>query len=104
MLFTRILEDEGYTVKACDNGASGLEAVRQQIDKIGAIVTDAKMPGMSGQKLIARARALRPNLPAILISGTPIDGFSDDITVFLSKPVTPETLTGELQRLLCGTM
>lgn len=104
LLFTRILEDAGYIVKACDNGASGLEAVRQQIERIGAVVTDAKMPGMSGQKLIARIRALRPDMPAILVSGTPIDGFADALTVFLSKPVTPGMLTAELERLLCGTM
>lgn len=103
-LFTRILEGAGYAVIACENGASGLEAARHQIDTIGAVVTDAKMPGMSGQKLIARIRALRPGLPAILVSGAAIDGVADANTVFLTKPVSPEMLTRELQRLLCGTM
>lgn len=104
LLFTRILQGAGYNVIACDNGTAALEQARHQIDEIGALVTDAKMPGMTGQKLIARVRALRPTLPAILISGNPIEGFGDEITVFLSKPVTPAMLTGELQRLLCGTM
>lgn len=34
-----------------------------------ALVTDEKMPGMSGEALIARAHALSPATPAILISG-----------------------------------
>lgn len=104
LLFTRILEGAGYAVVACENGAAGLEAAGEQIDRIGAVVTDARMPGMSGQKLIARLRALRGDLPAILISGTAVEGFADERTVFLSKPVTPATLTGELERLLCGRM
>ncbi len=104
LLFTRVLETAGYTVIACENGAAGLETARQQIDGISALVTDAKMPGMTGQALIAHIRALRPGLPAIVVSGTAIDGDSDPATVFLTKPVSPGMLAAELQRLLCGRM
>ncbi|HEX4037253.1 MAG TPA: response regulator [Acidobacteriaceae bacterium] len=104
LLFTRVLEGAGYAVIACENGAAGLEAARRRIDEIRAVITDARMPGMSGQKLLGRLRALRPALPAIVVSGTQIDGVADDRTVFLIKPVSPGNLTDELQRLLCGTM
>ncbi|MGA8109159.1 MAG: response regulator [Acidobacteriaceae bacterium] len=104
LLFTRVLEGAGYAVIACENGAAGLETARRHIDVIRAVVTDAKMPGMSGQKLIARIRTLRPAMPAIIVSGTTIEGIADNLTVFLTKPVSPGSLASELGRLLCGTM
>jgi len=100
ILFTRVLQAAGYEVIACENGALGLETARRQIDKIDAVVTDAVMPGLQGPKLIARLRALRPHLPAILVSGNFEDGDTDRSTVFLTKPVSPGMLTRELRRLL----
>ena len=108
LLFTKVLQAAGYRVIACENGTAGLEAARAHIEEIAALVTDAKMPGLAGPKLIARIRALRPQIPVILVSGN-IDQASlaaaaDPATVFLPKPVSPGRLTGELRRLLCGTM
>jgi CheY-like chemotaxis protein len=100
LLFTRILQGAGFEVIACENGAQGLEAARKQIDKIAAIVTDARMPGVHGPRLIARIRALRPEIPAILVSGNMMEHEADPSTVFLTKPVSPAVLTGELRRLL----
>jgi CheY-like chemotaxis protein len=100
LLFTRILQSAGYEVIACENGAQGLEAARKQIDKIAAVVTDARMPGVHGPRLIARIRALRPEIPAILVSGNMMEHETDRSTVFLIKPVSPAVLTGELRRLL----
>lgn len=104
LLFTKVLQGAGYDVIACENGTLGLEAARSQIEKIDAIITDARMPGMQGPRLIARVRALRPEMPAILVSGNPMDAVTDQTTVFLSKPISPGILTRELRRLLCARM
>lgn len=104
LLFSRVLQAAGYHVIACEDGRSGLEAARANIDTLDAIVTDARMPGMSGQKLVARIRTLKPNVPAIVVSGNIVEGISDERTVFLCKPVTPGSLNRELQRLLCDRM
>jgi DNA-binding NtrC family response regulator len=100
LLFTKVLQTAGYEVIACENGALGLEAARNQIDKIDAVVTDARMPGMQGPRLIARIRALRPEIPAIVVSGNMVEAENDRSTVFLTKPVSPGILTRELRRLL----
>ena len=100
ILFTKVLESAGYDVIACENGTLGLEAARSQIDKIDAIVTDARMPGMQ----IARVRSMRPEMPAILVSGNLAEAETDATTVFLSKPISPGTLTRELRRLLRARM
>ncbi|MFP5226721.1 MAG: response regulator [Acidobacteriota bacterium] len=100
LLFTRVLQRAGYEVIACENGAMGLETARHQIDRIDAVVTDARMPGIHGPRLIARIRALRPEMPAILVSGNIVEADTDHSTVFLSKPVSPAILTRELRRLI----
>jgi DNA-binding NtrC family response regulator len=104
LLFTKVLENAGYGVIACENGALGFEVARKQIDRIDAVVTDARMPGMQGPRLIARIRALRPELPAILVSGNIVEAETDRTTVFLTKPVSPGMLTRELRRLLGARM
>lgn len=104
LLFTKVLQAAGYQVIACENGSAGFESARKILDSLDAIVTDARMPGMGGQRLIARVRSLKPNLPAVVVSGNVIDGAADATTVFLTKPVTPGVLTRELRRLLCDRM
>jgi len=104
LLFTRVLQGAGYDVIACENGTTGLEAARIYLDKIDAVVTDAVMPGMQGPRLISRIRALRPEIPAILVSGNMVEAETDHTTVFLTKPVSPGLLTRELRRLLSGRM
>ena len=99
-----MLQAAHYEVIACENGSAGLESARKNLEKLDAIVTDARMPGMGGQRLIARVRALKPNLPAVVVSGNVIESAGDARTVFLCKPVTPGTLTRELRRLLCDRM
>jgi len=46
--------------------ALGLVESRPDID---VVLTDIRMPGMSGTEFAARARALRPELPVVLTSG-----------------------------------
>lgn len=104
LLFAKVLQAAGYQVIACENGSAGLESARKHLETLDAIVTDAKMPGMGGQRLIARVRTLKPHLPAIVVSGNLIEGVADARTVFLCKPVTPGSLTRELRRLLCDRM
>lgn len=104
LLFTRVLQGAGYQVIACENGTAGLEAARNHLDEIDAVVTDARMPGIQGPRLISRIRALRPEIPAILVSGNIVEAGTDASTVFLTKPVSPGLLTRELRRLLNSRM
>ncbi|HEY1808082.1 MAG TPA: response regulator [Acidobacteriaceae bacterium] len=104
LLFTKVLQAGGYHVIACENGSAGLEAARKHLETLDAIITDARMPGMGGQRLIARVRNLKPDLPAIVVSGNFLEGVADATTAFLCKPVSPGGLTQELRRLLCDRM
>ena len=106
-LFTAVLRGNGYVVIACEDGVKGLEAARANIAEISAVITDSKMPGLSGRELIAEIRALRPKLPILVVSGNLDDrgagrNPADPATLFLTKPLSPDQLAIELRRALDG--
>lgn len=107
-LFTEVLRADGHHVIACEDGTEALQAARQHLHQIDAIVTDSLMPGMDGHKLIAEIRALRSGIPVLVVSGSVEDvetcAPNDPLTVCLTKPVAPDQLKSELHRLLYGTM
>lgn len=105
LLFSSVLQDAGFDVIACENGAQALDAIRATADGIDALVTDGRMPGLSGLELLGQIRALRPEIPAIIVSGGPVEGISGHPgAVFLFKPISPGVLTCELRRLLQDRM
>jgi CheY-like chemotaxis protein len=106
-LFTQVLRGNGFEVIACEDGTSGLATAKARIDDIHALVTDSGMPGLDGRELIEQIRALRPTLPILVVSGSVDESAArstDPATLYLAKPLSPDRLTVELRRLLCGTM
>jgi DNA-binding NtrC family response regulator len=64
------------------------------------IVSDYAMPGVSGVEVVRRARALRPGLPGIIITGyadtASIANRPSDVLV-LTKPFTPDQLNNAVR-------
>ncbi|MFN3987641.1 MAG: PAS-domain containing protein [Rhodocyclaceae bacterium] len=68
------LTDLGYTVIEASNGPEAANLI-DNVDEIALLVTDTVMPGgMGGRELAAFARARRPSLPVLLITGYASDG------------------------------
>jgi CheY-like chemotaxis protein len=63
-----MLETHGYRVLACSDPEEALQCVRG--GGIDLLIADLMMPKMSGAELIARAKEIAPELPAILFSGS----------------------------------
>ena len=63
----RVLEIEGYDVIAATDPAKGLAAARK--GNFHVVVTDLKMPGISGMDIIKELHEKRPQLPVILMTG-----------------------------------
>lgn len=71
----------------------------------GVILSDVRMPGMTGLELLAEVQRRDADLPVILLTGhgdvpMAVDAMRDGAYDFLEKPFTPETLLGSLRRAL----
>jgi DNA-binding NtrC family response regulator len=62
----RVLVDEGYQVAVERRGDDGL--ARATKDSFNAVITDLKLPGLTGLELVRQLHAARPRLPIILIT------------------------------------
>ncbi len=61
-----LLEDEGYSVLTASSGAEALQLIAQA--PVDTVLSDIKMPGISGIELLDKILALDPDLPVILMT------------------------------------
>src|ERR671937_1460382 len=85
----RTLTREGYRVLLASDGRAALE--RLQAGDIDLIVTDLKMPGLTGLELLRAAKAIAPDVDVILLTafGTieeAVKAMKDGAYDFLTKP------------------
>ena len=64
-----MLKSHGYRVLTAENGAQGIQRLRQYGDKIDLLITDIDMPVMNGFDVSRAAQQSWPALPVIMISG-----------------------------------
>ncbi|MEJ2684237.1 MAG: response regulator [Candidatus Sulfobium sp.] len=63
----RTLVDEPYEIYSANNGADGLEMMRRGTIKV--VISDEKMPAMSGTEFLARAKECCPDTIRIMLTG-----------------------------------
>ena len=68
-LATRILAELGYAPIGFSSSTAALAAFRADPEHFDALVTDERMPEMSGSALIREVRGMRSTLPVVLMSG-----------------------------------
>ncbi|UCZ83800.1 sigma-54 dependent transcriptional regulator [Pseudomonas sp. L5B5] len=71
----------------------------------GVILSDVRMPGISGLELLAEVQRQDPDLPVILLTGhgdvpMAVEAMRDGAYDFLEKPFSPDTLLSSLRRAL----
>jgi CheY-like chemotaxis protein len=104
-LVTETLMELGYSPVGFTAGAKALQAFLENPKQFDAVITDESMPGMSGSELIGKMRALRPDLPILLVSGylsAPVIEHARQAgaTEFLKKPLRARQLQIALTRML----
>ena len=91
----RTLTREGYRVVLASDGRAALERV--QAGGVDLIVTDLRMPGLTGLELLRAAKAIMPDVDVILLTafGTveeAVKAMKDGAHDFLTKPFRREQL------------
>ena len=63
------LAELDYVALPFTSSAAALQAFRAHPERYDAVVTDERMPGLSGTALIAQIHEIREDIPALLVSG-----------------------------------
>ena len=96
-----VLERSGLTVVLAADGLSAVEIFRTRADAVRVVMVDLTMPGLDGRETLEQLRSIRPDVPAILMSGyTPADLDDCPTHEFLQKPFSPATLRATIHRIL----
>jgi DNA-binding NtrC family response regulator len=104
LIFRRSLELAGYNVFAFTDAIEALEHLKLYMDKYGLIISDARMPNMTGLEFATKVRGINASIPFILMSA--FDLATQDISpslsiaMFLQKPVMPSQLKQIVSRYI----
>jgi CheY-like chemotaxis protein/anti-sigma regulatory factor (Ser/Thr protein kinase) len=88
-IYHNVLNAEGYHVIDAANGKAALDLLDSE--PVDLLLTDLMMPGMTGIQLLERARQLKPDLRAIVMTGhstseAVIAALRNQACEFLTKP------------------
>jgi len=66
LILSELLKDEGYEVFAADSGETAMKVVRET--DLDLVITDMRMPGISGMELLNEVKIFDADLPVIMIT------------------------------------
>ena len=98
-----LMESAGLKVRTYESGPNLLQA-RSQLSS-GCIVTDIRMPQMSGLELVRQLKADGVELPVIVITGhgdipLAVEAMREGVLDFLEKPFDEDALLGAVAKAL----
>jgi response regulator RpfG family c-di-GMP phosphodiesterase len=100
----RLLRKEGYRILTATCGADGLEMLKKH--EVHLVVTDQRMPGMSGTEFLAKVKENYPEIIRIVLSGyTEVDTITESINKghiykFMLKPWNDQNIKLEIKQAL----
>jgi DNA-binding NtrC family response regulator len=97
------LQSAGFETFKAENGREALRLLKE--NRIDLLISDMKMPGMSGMEVLTKARALQPGLPIIFLTayGTipdAVKAVKAGAVDYLAKPFDGRELVFKLRKVL----
>ena len=105
MLVAEVLEDLGYTAIEAADGTAALKVLQSDV-RIDLLVTDVGLPGgMNGRQVADAARAARPQLRVLFITGYAENavlshGHLDPGMQVMTKPFPMDVLAARIRELI----
>jgi two-component system cell cycle sensor histidine kinase/response regulator CckA len=101
----RVVHLTGCQPLAAPDGHTALTLAERHGPELALVLTDVKMPSMSGHELVRRLREAAPQLPVVFMSGYAQElldsvDLMDGLTRFIAKPFTPGQLAQCIQEAL----
>ncbi len=96
-----LLKGEGFDVTTAQGGKAGLEALKSAAPDI--VLTDIKMPGISGTDILAAVREQDPETPVILMTAqaslqSAIQAVNQGAFYYIQKPFSNDDLVAICRR------
>jgi FixJ family two-component response regulator len=100
-----LLKSHNEKVKSYDSAESFLNSGEDFNNAVGCVLTDIRMPGMSGLELQTHVRGLAPHLPIILMTGhgdipMAVQSMQNGAFDFIEKPFSEDDLIQRIRRCL----
>ena len=97
----RILTEEGYEVKSAFTGQEGFKKIEEE--QFDLVITDLKMPGISGMEALKKIKQDNPNIGIIMVTGystaeTAVEAMKLGAFDYLPKPFTPDELISVINK------
>ena len=97
------LQQKGYDVSTVCSGDEALDLVKEK--SFDVVLLDENMPGLSGLETLSRLKAMRSDIPVIMITKSEEEYIMDDaigskIADYLIKPVNPNQILLSLKKTL----
>ena len=87
-VLSEVLEHSGLRCLTARNAEEALEVIGAET--VWTVITDIRMPGMSGLELLTRVKKIDPDLPVIVMTGStdrqPLDYIDTGADDFVAKP------------------
>ena len=101
-LISGYLKKQGYEVFAAANGEQALKHFRQE--PVELILTDQRMPTLSGLDLLKAARAINPETNVIVMTAygnieTAVEAMKEGAADYLTKPLNLDELSHRIERI-----
>jgi DNA-binding NtrC family response regulator len=97
------LTRDGFTVESAASGSKALSKIKKE--PVSLVITDLKMPEMSGMEVLGAVRKLAPEIPVIVITAygsihNAVEAMQAGAADYLLKPFSFETLGSTVKRVL----
>jgi DNA-binding NtrC family response regulator len=100
-LLHSFLKSQGFDTVTADSGERALELLRQA--EFHMMISDVRMPGISGLETLRRARELNATLPVLLVTAytdirDAVGAMRDGAVNYLAKPIDLDELLATIQK------
>jgi DNA-binding NtrC family response regulator len=100
-LLNSFLQSQGFITATVDSGERALETLRE--GGFHMMISDVRMPGISGLETLRRAREINATLPVLLVTAytdirDAVDAMRDGAVNYLAKPIDLDELLVTIQK------
>lgn len=103
MIIGELLQEEGYDTLTAASGMEALDILTN--DSVDLVLTDVKMPGMSGIQLLENIKTLQPDTPVIIMTAygsveKAVEAMHKGAYTFILKPFENQALIAHIAKAI----